>query len=76
MLEKIFLLSSSILIFVGGFYVFLKPKTVGLFLKNFYGNYPLIKHAGEKQLTTRDVFVRIIGIVFIAVSLMCAISII
>lgn len=76
MYEKAFLLIASILIIIGGFYICLRPKTIGQFLKNFYGNYPLVQYAGEKQLTTRNIFVRLIGILFIAVGLACAISVI
>jgi hypothetical protein len=74
--EKIFLFIFSLLIIAGGFYVFAKPHSIASFLKIFYGNYPIVRYAGEKQLTSRPIFIRFGGIVIIIVGLVCAVSMI
>lgn len=44
-------------------------------LKSFYSKYPLVRYAGEKQLTSRPHFVIGIGIVFILLGIICCFTI-
>ena len=52
-----------------GILVFLKPQLVAAKLTDIYMAYPIIRFAGKKQLTSRPVFVRILGFVVIAVGI-------
>ena len=47
-----------------------RPDTVSKKIKRFYSNYPIIRYAGEKQLTSRSSFVKLLGIVFIILGLL------
>ena len=67
--EKIILYFFAALITFGGFYIFLRPHIIASFLTKFYSNYPIIHYAGDKQLTSRPVFIRFVGIVIIFVGL-------
>lgn len=69
MIEKIILYFFAALITFGGFYVLLKPYSISSFLKKFYSNYPLVRYAGEKQLTSRPIFIRLVGIVIIFIGM-------
>lgn len=48
-----------------GLFVFRKPKYVSEKLKAFYSQYPLVRYAGERQHTSRPVFLQVFGLVFI-----------
>jgi len=48
-----------------GIYMYVKPDVVARKIKVFYSNYPLVHYAGEKQLTSRPIFIKILGIVFV-----------
>jgi hypothetical protein len=74
-MEKEILRIISLFIVLGGLYIFLKPDIVAAKIKVFYSNYPLIRYAGEKQLTSRQGFVKSAGIVIIIIGLICLFSI-
>ena len=59
----------SILILSLGSYIFIKPNTISKMVTRFYSNYPIIRYAGQKQLTNRPIFIRIFGIAIIMVGL-------
>jgi hypothetical protein len=67
--EKVILYSLAALTTFGGFYIAIKPQPISSFLKTFYSNYPLVRYAGEKQLTSRPVFIRLFGSVIILAGL-------
>ena len=71
MVEKGILYLIAALITFGGIFIFKKPEVIASFLKSFYSKYPLVQYAGEKQLTNRPVFIRLLGIVIIFVGLAC-----
>jgi len=73
--EKNLLRLASILILCLGAYVCLRPASVAEKIKSFYGKYPIVKYAGEKQLTSRTGFVRFVGAVIIIVGLISLFSI-
>jgi uncharacterized membrane protein HdeD (DUF308 family) len=54
----------------------LRPKAIAEKIKSFYSGYPIIRYIGEKQLTSRYGLVRLIGIVFIIVGIICLSSIV
>jgi len=68
--ENFLRLASSILILCLGIYMLVRPDTVSKKIKRFYSNYPIIRYAGEKQLTSRSSFVKLLGIVFIILGLL------
>lgn len=63
--EKVILYSLGALTTFGGSYIVVKPQPISSFLRTLYSNYPLVRYAGEKQLTSRPVFIRFFGIVII-----------
>ena len=75
MVEKNILHLASILISCVGVYICLRPATIVEKIKLFYSSYPIIKHAGEKQLTSRIGLVRFVGILLFIVGVICFISI-
>jgi hypothetical protein len=75
MVEKILLRLACILISCVGAYVCLRPESVAEKIQLFYSKYPIIRHAGKDQLTSRTSLVRVIGVVFIIVGIICLISI-
>ncbi|MBN2179212.1 MAG: hypothetical protein JW743_07255 [Deltaproteobacteria bacterium] len=75
MIEKNLLRLASLLILLVGVYVYLRPSFVAEKIKSFYIKYPIIRYAGEKQLTSRPGFVKIIGIILVIVGIACIISI-
>jgi len=50
-----------------GLLLVLQSGKVAKVLQNFYSNYPFIRYAGIKQLTSRSVFVVVPGVYFIAI---------
>lgn len=73
--EKNLLRLASILLLCVGIYVFARPVAVAESIKSFYSNYPIIRYAGEKQLTSRSGFVRLVGAILIIVGFLCFFSI-
>jgi uncharacterized membrane protein HdeD (DUF308 family) len=61
----------SIFIIVFGIFLVIKPAIVAEKLKSFYSGYPLVRYAGERQLTSRPQFIIVVGIVIIIVGLIC-----
>jgi uncharacterized membrane protein HdeD (DUF308 family) len=70
-IEIIFLGLLSILILCLGIYVVIHPVVASERIKRFYMNYPLIRYAGEKQLTSRPFLVRLVGIIIIILGSLC-----
>jgi len=58
-----------------GVYICLRPAYIAEKIKLLYRAYPLVRYAGEKQLTSRSGFVRAAGIVLIIVGIICFFSI-
>ena len=54
-----------VLILLVGIYVFIRPADVAEKIRKFYSQYPIVRYAGSKQLTSRTVFVRLLGLVVI-----------
>jgi hypothetical protein len=75
MLEKDLLRLASVLICGVGMYLCLRPASVADKIKSFYSRYPIIRYAGEKQLTSRSAFVRLVGVVLIIVGIICLLSV-
>ncbi len=71
MFEKTALQITSILILCVGIYVCARPAAVAEKIKIFYSNYPVIRYAGAEQLTSRSIFVRVLGVVIVIVGLLC-----
>lgn len=69
MIEKTFSYIVCILILCIGVYVVVRPVFVSEKIKKFYSNYPIIRYAGDKQLTSRSCFVRFLGIILIIIGL-------
>lgn len=65
MLANIVMIFGSIGLGVVGIIMLLKPKEVAERLKRFYGGYPLIKYAGERQLSARSTFVSALGVILV-----------
>lgn len=75
MFEKNLLRLASILISCVGAYICLRPASVAEKIKLFYSGYPIIRYAGDKQLTSRYGFVRLVGFVLVIVGIICFFSI-
>jgi hypothetical protein len=75
MVEKDLLRLASILICCVGAYVWFRPAFIAEKIGHFYSRYPIIRYAGEKQLTSRSRFVRLIGLVVFVVGIICFFSI-
>ena len=75
MVEKNLFRLASILISCVGAYVCLRPASVAEKIKLFYSGYPIIRYAGEKQLTSRSSLVRLVGVVLVIVGIICLFSI-
>jgi len=73
--EKNLLRLASILISCVGAYVCFRPAFVAEKIKLFYSRYPIIRYAGEEQLTTRYNLVRLAGVVIVIVGIICLFSI-
>ena len=52
-------------VLVAGIFIVFRPMVIVDSLKRFYRQYPLVHYAGDKQLTSRLFFVRMLGVVFI-----------
>ena len=76
MIEKSLLIFASLLIAIFGLYVLFNPEIVGKKIRILYSNYPIVRYANKEQLTTRNIFLRIIGLLIIVVGLLGVISII
>jgi len=66
MLEELIIWFGIILICCLGAYLYLRPFGAAAKIKAFYSAYPIIRLAGEKQLTSRVGYVRLLGIVITA----------
>jgi hypothetical protein len=75
MIENSLLRLASILICCVGAYAVFRPGSVAERIKHFYSRYPIIRYAGERQLTSRSGFVRLIGIVLLIVGIICLFAI-
>ena len=67
MTSSIVLVLVSLGILLGGIFIIFRPMAIVNSLKKFYSQYPLLHYAGDKQLTSRLFFVRMLGVVFILV---------
>lgn len=47
------------------------PNIIVEKIKSFYSKYPLVRYAGEKQLTSRAPSIIILGILFVLIELFC-----
>lgn len=74
MFKKNILSLVSIFILCLGIYVCARPVPFAEKIKSFYSKYPIIRYAGEGQLTSRLHFVRIFGVVLIIVGIVCFFS--
>jgi hypothetical protein len=68
MLASIVMMLGSIGLGAVGVLMLLKPKEVAERLKRFYGSYPLVRYAGEQQLSTRSTFVSALGGILLLVA--------
>lgn len=66
---------ASIVILSVGLYICARPASVAERIKKFYSQYPIIRYAGSKQLTSRSNLVRLFGVVLIIVGIICFFSI-
>lgn len=64
----------SIFIIIFGAFLTIKPNIVAKKLKSFYSRYPIVRYAGEKQLTSRPKFIVVLGIIIIFIGLLCLIG--
>ena len=69
--EQVWLYIASIIIISFGCFILLKPKLVAATLKSFYKKYPLVRYAGDDQLTTRPAIVRLLGVTIIITGVIC-----
>ena len=60
------LIVGALLILLGA-YISLRPSVVAKQLQRFYSGYPLVRHAGGQQLTSRVGYVIGLGVTFIAI---------
>ena len=60
-----FVVSTIVLLF--GIFVILRAQLIALKLKEFYLNYPVIRYAGEKQLTTSPIYIVVFGVILILI---------
>lgn len=74
-MEKIFLKVFSILIIGVGIFLVNRPNILINKLRSFYSRYPIVRYAGEKQLTSRPQFIIIVGIVAIIIGVICLFTI-
>lgn len=70
-MEKHILKLFSILIIGLGIFLVSKPGSMMEKLKSFYSRYPIIRYAGEKQLTSRPQFIVVAGIIVIIIGMIC-----
>jgi hypothetical protein len=57
-----------------GVYMILRPGPAAKAIRNFYSDYPIIRRASQEQLTVRPIFIRLIGLVFVAFPLLLILS--
>ena len=68
------LVIASLLIIGFGVFIIFKSTLVAEKLKRFYSRYPLVRYAGEKQLSSRNSYVVALGIVIVLVGIVCLVS--
>ena len=66
-MEKIIVKWVCLILVLLGLFIIFKPNYVIEQVKKFYSNYPIIKYAGLKELTSRKVFIIIVGFIFIII---------
>lgn len=66
---------AGVLISGVGIYLYWRPASVAEKIKLFYSRYPIIRYAGEEQLTSRSGLVRLVGVVFVIVGVICVFSV-
>jgi uncharacterized membrane protein HdeD (DUF308 family) len=76
MIGHIFSIFVSVLILCVGIYAVVRPVALSERIKKFYSNYPIIRYAGEKQLTSRSGFVRLFGIILIILGALAFLSLV
>ncbi len=70
-MEEIILKLVSIAIAFIGLLMFINPKLIAYKLKDFYSKYPFTRYAGEKQLTSKLIYIRMAAITFILLGILC-----
>ncbi len=70
-MENVFLSLVAIPIVCLGIYVFFRPCFVSEQIRKFYSNYPVVRCAGDKQLTSRIGLIRVMGVVLAVVGIIC-----
>lgn len=60
------LLSGAIFIAIG-LLMIVRPSFVAKKLRDFYVKYPLVRYAGQKQLTSRSSYIVVLGFLFVAI---------
>jgi uncharacterized protein YjeT (DUF2065 family) len=66
---------ASILVSCIGVYVWFRPDPAAEKIEQFYSRYLIVRYAGDKEMTRRFTFLRLIGIVLFIVGLICPFSI-
>ena len=64
----------AIAIVIFGIFLIVRPKLAAEHLKRFYGRYPIIRYAGDRQLTTRPNFIIILGIIIVFIGIIALIG--
>lgn len=75
MTEKYLLCLAAILISCLGVYIIWKPTSIADKLKMFYKEYPIVRYAGDNQLTSRNSIIRTIGAVLFVVGIISLFSV-
>lgn len=75
MIERIYLYIAATLLSCVGAYIWFRPNVIADKITYFYSRYPIIRYAGEKQMKARSGFVRLIGIVFFILGIICIFSV-
>lgn len=57
----------SLVIIASGAYMIIRPSSFSNLIKSLYSKYPIIRYAGEKQLSARSGLIRFAGLVIILV---------
>ena len=45
----------------GGIGIYIKADALSLVIKRFYSQYPVIRHAGDEQLSNRPIYLKFFG---------------
>lgn len=52
-----------------GIYMVARPSNVAEKLRVFYSKYPLVRYAGQRQLTSRTSYIVVLGLLFVAIGI-------